>query len=231
MPIDLVGRKVGMTRYFTEDGRNIPVTVIEVGPCVVTQLKTVETDGYSSVQVGFEDMKARRSTRAQIAHAAKVGASPKRVHAEFRCDSDDEVAEYELGQILTVDALSHLVYVDVEGVSKGKGFQGVMKRYHFRGLEASHGVQRAHRSPGSIGGGGINLGTGPKIKKGRRMSGHMGSERVTMRSLDVVSIDNERNLLLVKGPVPGPNTGILYIKTPSRLYKPKAKAQAAADKG
>lgn len=231
MPIELVGRKVGMTRYFTEDGKNIPVTVIEVGPCVVTQLKTVETDGYSAVQVGFEDMKARRSTRAQIAHDAKAGASPQRVHAEFRCDSDDEVAEYELGQILTVDALSHLVYVDVEGVSKGKGFQGVMKRYHFRGLEASHGVQRAHRSPGSIGGGGINLGTGPKIKKGRRMAGHMGSERVTMRSLDVVSIDNERNLLLVKGPVPGPNTGILHIKTPSRLYKPKAKAQAAADKG
>ena len=231
MPIELVGRKVGMTRYFTEDGKNIPVTVIEVGPCVVTQLKTVETDGYSAVQLGFEDMKARRSTRAQIAHDAKVGAAPKRVHAEFRCDSDDEVAEYELGQILTVDALSHLVYVDVEGVSKGKGFQGVMKRYHFRGLEASHGGQRAHRSPGSIGGGGINLGTGPKIKKGRRMSGHMGSERVTTRSLDVVSIDNERNLMLVKGPVPGPNTGILYIKTPSRLYKPKAKAQAAADKG
>ena len=231
MPIELVGRKVGMTRYFTEDGMNIPVTVIEVGPCVVTQLKTIETDGDSAVQVGFEDMKARRSTRAQSAHDAKVGASPKRVHAEFRCDSDDEVAEYELGQVLTVEALSHLVYVDIEGVSKGKGFQGVMKRYHFRGLEASHGVQRAHRSPGSIGGGGINLGTGPKIKKGRRMSGHMGSERVTMRSLDVVSIDNERNLLLVKGPVPGPNTGILYIKTPSRLYKPKAKAQAAADKG
>ena len=231
MPIELVGRKVGMTRYFTEDGKNIPVTVIEVGPCVVTQLKTVETDGYSAVQIGFEEMKARRSTRAQIAHDAKVGATPQRVHAEFRCDSDDEVAEYELGQILTVEALSHLVYVDVEGVSKGKGFQGVMKRYHFRGLEASHGVQRAHRSPGSIGGGGINLGTGPKIKKGRRMSGHMGSERVTTRSLDVVSIDNERNLMLVKGPVPGPNTGILYIKTPSRLYKPKAKAQAAADKG
>ncbi len=231
MPIELIGRKVGMTRYFTEDGKNIPVTVIEVGPCVVTQLKTVETDGYSAVQIGFEDMKARRSTRAQIAHDAKVGAAPKRVHGEFRCDSDDEVAEYELGQILTVEALSHLVYVDVEGVSKGKGFQGVMKRYHFRGLEASHGVQRAHRSPGSIGGGGINLGTGPKIKKGRRMSGHMGSERVTTRSLDVVSIDNERNLLLVKGPVPGPNTGVLHIKTPSRLYKPKAKAQAAADKG
>ncbi|HAW95046.1 MAG: 50S ribosomal protein L3 [Phycisphaerae bacterium] len=231
MPIELVGRKIGMTRYFTEDGKNIPVSVIEVGPCIVTQLKTVETDGYSAVQIGFEDMKARRSTRAQIAHDAKAGAAPKRVHAEFRCDSDDEVAEYELGQVLTVEALSHLVYVDVEGVSKGKGFQGVMKRHHFRGLEASHGVQRAHRSPGSIGGGGINLGTGPKIKKGRRMSGHMGSERVTMRSLDVVSIDNERNLMLVKGPVPGPNTGILHIKTPSRLYKPKAKAQAAADKG
>ena len=231
MPVSIVGRKVGMTRYFTEDGKNIPVTVIEAGPCIVTQVKTVETDGYSAVQLGFEDVKPRRSTRAQIAHDAKAGAAPKRVHFEFRCENDDEANEYELGQTLTVDCLQDLLFVDVEGISKGKGFQGVMKRYHFRGLEASHGVQRAHRSPGSIGGGGINLGTGPKIKKGRRMAGHMGNERVTVRSLDVVSIDSERNLLLVKGPVPGPVTGILHIKTPSRLYRPKAKAQAAAAKG
>ncbi len=220
-----------MTRYFTEDGRNIPVTVIEAGPCVVTQVKTVESDGYSAVQLGFDDVKPRRSTRALIAHDAKAGAAPKRVHFEFRCDGDDEAGEYEVGQVLTVAALEGLLYVDVAGTSKGKGFQGVMKRHHFRGLEASHGVQRAHRSPGSIGGGGINLGTGPKIKKGRRMAGHMGNERVTVRSLDVVSLDTERNLLIVKGPVPGPVTGMLQIKTPSRLYKPKAKAQAAAAKG
>ena len=231
MPVALVGRKLGMTRYFTEDGRNIPVTVIEAGPCVVTQVKTVESDGYSAIQLGFDDVKPRRSTRSLIAHDAKAGSAPKRVHFEFRCDGDDEAAEYEVGQVLTVAALEGLLYVDVAGTSKGKGFQGVMKRHHFRGLEASHGVQRAHRSPGSIGGGGINLGTGPKIKKGRRMAGHMGNERVTVRSLDVVSIDTERNLLIVKGPVPGPVTGILQIKTPSRLYKPKAKAQAAAAKG
>ena len=231
MPVALVGRKLGMTRYFTEDGRNIPVTVIEAGPCVVTQVKTVESDGYSAVQLGFDDVKPRRSTRALIAHDAKAGAAPKRVHFEFRCDGDDEAGEYEVGQVLTVAALEGLLYVDVAGTSKGKGFQGVMKRHHFRGLEASHGVQRAHRSPGSIGGGGINLGTGPKIKKGRRMAGHMGNERVTVRSLDVVSLDTERNLLIVKGPVPGPVTGMLQIKTPSRLYKPKAKAQAAAAKG
>ena len=220
-----------MTRYFTEDGRNIPVTVIEAGPCVVTQVKTVESDGYSAIQLGFEDVKPRRSTRSQIAHDAKAGTAAKRVHFEFRCENDDEAGEYEVGQALTVADLEGLLYVDVSGISKGKGFQGVMKRHHFRGLEASHGVQRAHRSPGSIGGGGINLGTGPKIKKGRRMAGHMGNERVTVRSLDVVSIDPERNLLIVKGPVPGPVTGILQIKTPSRLYKPKAKAQAAAAKG
>ena len=124
------------------------------------------------------------------------------MHFEFRCDGDDEAAEYEVGQVLTVAALEGLLYVDVAGTSKGKGFQGVMKRHHFRGLEASHGVQRAHRSPGSIGGGGINLGTGPKIKKGRRMAGHMGNERVTVRSLDVVSIDTERNLLIVEGRFP-----------------------------
>ena len=139
----------------------------------VAAVAVATAEGGTSISIldifGFEDMKARRSTRAQIAHDAKVGATPKRVHSEFRCDSDDEVAGYELGQVLTVEALSHLVYVDVEGVSKGKGFQGVMKRYHFRGLEASHGVQRAHRSPGSIGGGGINLGTGPKVKKGKKI--------------------------------------------------------------
>ena len=226
MPPAMIGRKVGMTRYFTEDGKNIPVTVIQAGPCVVTQVKTTETDGYSAVQIGFDDVKPRRSTMSVIAHDAKAGTAPKRVHHEFRCDDDGEAAGYELGQTITVDCLSELKFVDVTGRSKGKGFQGVMKRHNFRGLEASHGVQRKHRSAGSIGGGGINLGTGPKLKKGKKMAGQMGDEQVTVRSLHVVSIDSERNLLLVKGPVPGPNTGVLFIKTPTRLYKPKANAQA-----
>lgn len=230
MPPAIIGKKIGMTRYFTEDGRNIPVTVIQAGPCVVTQVKTTETDGYSAVQLGFEDIKPRRSTMPLIAHDAKAGTTPKRTHFEFRCDDDKEALGYEVGQEFTVENLSGCAYVDVSGRSKGKGFQGVIKRYHFRGLEASHGVQRKHRSGGSIGGGGTNLGTGPKVKKGKRMSGHMGDERVTVRSLDVISIDTDRNLLLVKGPVPGPNNGTLFIKTPTRLYKAKARAQTAAGK-
>lgn len=226
MPPAIIGRKVGMTRYFTEDGKNIPVTVIQAGPCVVTQVKTTETDGYSAVQIGFDDVKPRRSTMPVIGHDAKAGVAPKRVHREIRCADDAEATGYEPGQEVTVDSMSDCLFVDVTGQSKGKGFQGVMKRHNFRGLEASHGVQRKHRSAGSIGGGGINLGTGPKVKKGKKMAGHMGDEQVTVRSLKVVSIDAERNLLLVKGPVPGPNTGVLFIKTPTRLYKPKANAQA-----
>lgn len=230
MPAAIIGKKVGMTRYFTEDGANVPVTVIQAGPCVVTQIKTTETDGYSAVQLGFEDIKPRRSTQPLIAHDAKAGTAPKRVHFEFRCDDDGEATGYELGQEFTVEMLQNCAFVDVTGQSKGKGFQGVIKRHNFRGLEASHGVQRKHRSGGSIGGGGTNLGTGPKPKKGKRMAGHMGNERVTVRSLQIVSIDTERNLLLVKGPVPGANDGILFIKTPTRLYKAKARAQAAAGK-
>jgi large subunit ribosomal protein L3 len=226
MPAAIIGRKVGMTRYFAEDGQNTPVTVIQAGPCVVTQVKNIESDGYAAVQIGFEDIKPRRSTMPVIGHDAKAGTVPKRTHREFRCSDDNEANGYELGQEVKIDVLADYLFLDVIGRSKGKGFQGVMKRHHFRGLEASHGVERKHRSAGSIGGGGINLGTGPKIKKGRRMAGHMGDERVTMRSMQVVSMDADKNLLLLKGAVPGPNGGLLLIKTPSRLYKPKANAQA-----
>ena len=124
MPPAMIGKKIGMTRYFTEDGKNIPVTVIQAGPCVVTQVKTTETDGYSAVQLGFEDVKPRRSTQAIIAHDAKAGTTPKRTHFEFRCADDKEALEYELGQECTVDTLQGCAYVDVSGRSKGKGFQG-----------------------------------------------------------------------------------------------------------
>ncbi|MEQ8850719.1 MAG: 50S ribosomal protein L3 [Phycisphaerales bacterium] len=223
----LLGRKLGMTRYFTEDEVNIPVTVIEVGPCVVTQLKTEETDGYAAVQVGYDDIKARRSTMPMIGHDAKAGTAPKRVHCEFRVD-ESEVESFELGQEMTVETFANHAFVDISGISKGKGFQGPMKRHNFRGQLASHGVERKHRSAGSIGGHATNLGTGPKIKKGKRMAGHMGAERSTARSLQIIKIDAERNLMLVKGPVPGPNRGIIEIRTPSRLYKPKARKQAEA---
>ena len=201
------------------------MTIVRVGPCVVTQVKTEETDGYNAVQIGYDDVKPRRSTMQIIGHDAKAGTGPKRRHIEFRVD---DAGEFELGQELTVADLANHAYVDVRGVSKGKGFQGTMKRHNFRGLEASHGVERKHRSPGSIGGHATNLGTGPKVKKGKRMAGQMGNENVTVRSLDVVRVIEDEGLLLVKGPVPGPNKGIVEIKTPTRLYRSKGKRQKEA---
>ena len=222
----ILGKKIGMTRWFMEDGTNIPVTVIEAGPCVVTQVKTTATDGYAAVQLAFDDAKARTSTQPVIGHDAKAGSAPKRVHRELRLDSDKDAETFTLGQAVTVGALDGIKFVDVTGRSKGKGFQGTMVRWNFKGMCASHGTERKHRSPGSIGGGGTDRGVGPKLKKGKKMSGHMGDERVTIRSLDVVSIDAEKNLLVVKGAVPGASDGYLFIKTPTRLYKRKARIQA-----
>ncbi|MCZ6835994.1 MAG: 50S ribosomal protein L3 [Planctomycetota bacterium] len=223
MPAALLGRKLGMTRYFMEDGTNVPVTVIEAGPCVITQIKTQDSDGYSAIQLAFEDIKARRSTMPLIGHDAKADAAPKRFHREMRFDEDKMTEEYDLGQNLDVSVFEGLMYVDVISTSKGKGFQGGMKRHNFRGLEASHGVKRRHRSPGSINGHATNLGKGPKIKKGKRMAGHMGNERVTVRNLDVISIDTEKNLILVKGSVPGPNQGFVFVRESRRLNKRKAR--------
>jgi large subunit ribosomal protein L3 len=217
-----------MTRWFLEDGTNIPVTIVEAGPCIVTQVKTVESDGYAAVQFGFSDAKARRTAMAQIGHDAKAGTTSKRIHREFRCEGDDEANGFESGQVLDVSVFEGVKYVDVTGISKGKGFQGVMKRHNFRGKESSHGVKRAHRRPGSIGGHATNLGTGPKIKKGKKMAGRMGGEQVTVRSLDVIHADPAKNLLVVKGPVPGPNGCDLYVKPAVRLYKSKAHKQAKA---
>ena len=222
----ILGKKIGMTRWFMEDGTNIPVTVIEAGPCVVTQVKTTATDGYAAVQLAFDDAKPRTSTQPVIGHDAKAGSNPKRVHRELRLESDKDAEGFTLGQAVTVSALDGIKFVDVTGQSKGKGFQGTMVRWNFKGMCASHGTERKHRSPGSIGGGGTDRGVGPKLKKGKKMSGHMGDERVTIRSLDVVSIDAEKNLLVVKGAVPGASDGYLFIKTPTRLYKRKARIQA-----
>ncbi len=224
MALTLLGKKIGMTRVFNEGGASIPVTAIEVGPCVITQLRTMEKDGYTAVQIGFDDLKPRRSTFPIIGHDAKAKTAPKRHHREFRV-SEDELGTFELGQTLTVEQLEKFAFVDVSGTSKGKGFQGGMKRHNFRGQEASHGVERKHRSPGSIGGHATNLGTGPKIKKGKKMAGQMGNERVTTRSLEVIRVDAERNLLLVKGPVPGANGQPVEVREPSRLYKPKKSKQ------
>jgi large subunit ribosomal protein L3 len=224
----ILGRKIGMTRFFRPDGTNIPVTVIQAGPCVVTQVKTSETDGYAAVQIAFDDMKARNSTQAMIGHDAKAGAAPKRAHRELRLATDADAQAFTLGQEIKVDALGELKFVDIVGTSKGKGFQGVMKRHRFKGMFASHGCERKHRTPGSIGSHGTDRGHGAKIKKGKRMAGRMGDEQVTVRSLDVVKLDPENNILLVKGAVPGANDGLLLIKTPSRLYKRKVRIQAGA---
>jgi large subunit ribosomal protein L3 len=221
MPAALIGRKIGMSRYFMEDGRNVPVTVIQAGPCAITQIKTQDADGYAAVQISSEDIKPRRSTFAQIGHDAKAGTAPKRLRREIRMNDDKDAADFSLGQTLDVKMFENIAYVDVIGTSKGKGFQGVMKRHRFKGLCASHGTERKHRSAGSIGGHATNRGTGPKVKKGKLMAGQMGNARVTVRSLDVISIDAENNLILVKGPVPGPTRGVVFVREAVRLFKGK----------
>ncbi len=226
MPKAILGRKLGMTRYYDGEGRNIPVTVIEAGPCYVSQLKNQSNDGYSAVQLAYEDLKARHSSYPEIGHDAKAGLGPKRYHREVRLD-ESELAEYELGQSITAEQFEGIAYVDVTGTSKGKGYAGVMKKYGFRGQPKTHGTERKHRSPGSIGGRASNRGTG-KPKKGIRMSGRMGVDRVTVRSLPLISIDKQKNLILVKGPIPGPSKGLVMIREAKRLYKGKSQLAKAS---
>ncbi len=228
MSVALLGKKIGMTRVFVDGNVSVPVTVIQAGPCVVTQVRTMETDGYSAVQIGFDNMKPRNSTMAMIAHDFKAGTTAKRFHREFRVDAKDS-GNYTLGQELTVKALEGTMYVDVIGTSKGKGFAGVMKRWHFKGMPQSHGTERKHRSPGSIGSLCSNRGFGGGLAKGKKMAGHMGDARITQRSVDLVRIDAENNLLLIKGSVPGANNGMVIIRPATRLYKSKA-AKAKAKK-
>jgi large subunit ribosomal protein L3 len=206
----LVGRKIGMTRVCDQDGTVVPVTVIQAGPCTVMQVKTPETDGYHAVQLGFEDVKPHRSTKALIGHAGKVGTGPKRVLREVRCEGP---AEVEAGDVLTVEAFAEggVKHVDVTGMSKGRGFSGVMRRYGFGGLGASHGVERKHRSPGSIGGS-APLGLGRSVRKGKRMPGQFGSVRRTARNQKLISVDTDNNLLVVEGSVPGANGKLVYVR-------------------
>ncbi len=223
MGVALLGTKLGMTRVYGEDHAIVPVTVIQVGPCVVTQIRTPERDGYAAVQIGYGEMKPRNSTIPMIAHDAKAGSEPLRWHREFRVDAS-ELESFEIGQRLGVEDLGEIRFVDVIGTSKGKGYQGTMKRHNFKGQLASHGVERKHRSPGSIGGHANNAGKSGRIKKGKKMAGQMGNARVTVRSLDVVKVDPERGLLLVKGPVPGANKSMVMVRPAVRLYKSKARA-------
>jgi len=229
MAFTLLGTKLGMTRVYTAEGVSVPVTAIKLGPCVVTQVKTVEKDGYCAVQIGFGEIKPRRSTQSVIMHDAKAGTTPKRYHREFRCTAE-EAANYTVGQTLTAKDFDGTMYVDVTGTSKGKGFQGTMKRWNFKGMSATHGTERKHRSPGSIGGLCSNRGFGGGLKKGKKMSGQMGNARITQRSLDIVRILPEQDLVLVKGPVPGCASGMVMVRSATRLYKSKAKKVLAAKK-
>ena len=206
----LIGKKIGMTQVFDETGVLHAVTVVEASPCSVLQVKTAETDGYDAVQIGSGERKAGKATKPAIGHAAKAGCKPARVIREVRLA--DGPADVEPGQKLTVELFDGISHVDVIATSKGKGFAGVMKRHHFKGLEASHGVKRKHRSAGSIGGHATNLGTAGNIKKGKRMAGHMGHVRCTTRNHKLVAVDKENNLLLVRGAVPGPNGGTVFVR-------------------
>jgi large subunit ribosomal protein L3 len=201
----LLGTKLGMTQVWDENNRVVPVTVIEAGPCVVTQVRTPETDGYSAIQIAFGAIDPRRVNKPDTGHFKKAEVTPRRNLVEIRTE---DASQYTLGQELTVDTFEAGQVVDVTGTSKGKGFAGVMKRHGFHGLRASHGVQRKHRSPGSIGG----CATPGRVFKGLRMAGRMGSDRVTTAGLAVHSVDTERNLILVKGAVPGPKGGLVLIR-------------------
>lgn len=205
MSLGLVGRKVGMTRVFSDDGVSIPVTVIEVEPNRVSQIKTVETDGYVAVQVVTGTRRASRVTRPMAGHYKKAGIEAGRGAWEFRVDSVDEI---ELGTEFKVDLFEQGQIVDVSGVSKGKGFQGGVKRHNFSMQDATHGNSLSHRAPGSIG----QNQTPGRVFKGKKMSGHMGDERVTTQNLEVVRIDAERNLILIKGAVPGAAGGRVMVR-------------------
>jgi large subunit ribosomal protein L3 len=212
----LLGKKVGMTRVYDESGRLVPVTVIQAGPCKVTQVKTHKTDGYSAIQLGFEDVKPSRRKEPQVGHARKAKTGPKRFVREWRLP-DTAKPKYKRGDSVTVSIFADTKLVDVMGTSKGKGYAGVMKRHGLGGFPASHGTERKHRAPGSIASYASNAGLGGGLRKGKRMSGHMGDCRVTTKNRVLVAVDEEKNLLVVKGAVPGPAGGYCVIKTAKSL--------------
>jgi len=201
----LIGKKIGMTSVFSADGKNVPCTVIEAGPCVVTQIKSEETDGYAAVQLGFQEAKEKNTSNAMKGHFKKAGTTPKRHLAEFNGFKED----LKLGDTVTVDIFTDVKYVDVVGTSKGRGFQGVVKRHGFAGVgQVTHGQDDRLRKPGSIGA----CSYPAKVFKGTRMGGQMGNERVTTHNLQVIKVIPEHNLLLVKGSVPGCKGSIVIIK-------------------
>ncbi|WP_435246049.1 50S ribosomal protein L3 [Streptomyces sp. NRRL F-5630] len=205
----ILGEKLGMTQVWGDNNRVVPVTVVKAGPCVVTQVRTNDSDGYESVQIAFGEIDPRKVNKPLKGHFAKADVTPRRHLVEIRTSDS---SEYTLGQEVTAETFESGVKVDVTGKSKGKGFAGVMKRHNFKGLGAGHGTQRKHRSPGSIGG----CATPGRVFKGLRMAGRMGNERVTTQNLTVHAVDAEKGLLLIKGAVPGPNGGLVLVRTAAK---------------
>ena len=208
----LLGRKIGMTQMYDDNGSLLPVTVILAGPCCVMQVKSLETDGYNAVQIGYDNVKASRKKKPAMGHADKAKTTPKRFGKEMRL-GDKAETEYTPGDSVTVSVFAEVKAVDVVGVSKGKGYAGVMKRHGFGGFPASHGCERKHRAPGSISSYASDAGHGGNLKKGKRMAGRMGGENVTSKSHTIISIDEEKNLLVVKGSVPGASGGYVVVKS------------------
>jgi large subunit ribosomal protein L3 len=233
MPIGLLGRKIGMTQVYDDKGDVVPVTVLELGPCTVLQVRTADRDGYHALQLGFLDKPRRKAIRAERGHVARIDSKrnklrtvggqtlppkancePKRFIREFRLQ---QAATQQVGENLNVSLFENVKAVDVTGISKGRGTSGVMKRHNFSGLGAAHGVKRHHRAPGSIGAHATDRGNSGKLKKGKRMAGRYGNARVTNRNLRVVKIDLDSNLLLVRGAVPGPNNGFLMVRPTNKV--------------
>ncbi|HEY2043247.1 MAG TPA: 50S ribosomal protein L3 [Jatrophihabitans sp.] len=205
----ILGEKLGMTQIFDANNRMIPVTVVKAGPCVVTQIRTQEKDGYTAVQLAYGQIDPRKVTKPQAGHFAAAGVTPRRHVVELRTESIDG---YEVGDELTASLFADVTSVDVTGTTKGKGTAGVMKRHGFHGVSSSHGSHRNHRKPGSIGG----CATPARVFKGMRMSGRMGVDKQTTQSLRVVRVDAERGLLLIEGALPGPKGGLLMVRTANK---------------
>lgn len=205
----VLGEKLGMTQVWDEENRLVPVTVVQAGPCVVTQIRTLETDGYEAVQLAYGAIDPRKVNQPTSGHFAKAGATPRRHLVELRTN---DASEYSLGQEVTVELFEAGQEIDVTGTTKGKGFAGVMKRHGFAGVSASHGAHRNHRKPGSIGG----CATPGRVFKGMRMAGRMGGERQTTQNLTIHAVDADKGILLVKGAVPGPRGGIVLVRASAK---------------
>jgi large subunit ribosomal protein L3 len=205
----VLGEKLGMTQVFDENNRIIPVTVVKAGPCVVTQVRTHDVDGYSAVQIAFGAIDPRKVNKPAAGHFAKAGVPPRRYLVELRTS---DASSYTVGQEVTADVFAAGATIDVVGTSKGQGYTGVMKRHNFRGLGAGHGVQRKHRSPGSIGG----ASTPARVFKGTRMAGRSGNARTTVQNLTVHAVDADKGLLLIKGAIPGPKGGLVLVRTAAK---------------